>query len=261
MGNQLLSINVTKHPNDPPPKLEGAGSYLMAWDPVTMKTVWKQPQGSAKSGVMAIAGNLVFQGSAPRSFSAFRADTGERVWTTDTQAGIVGGSVSYAVNGEQYIAVVAGTSGFGGYWAPTYSRLLVYKLGGSAELPPPADYVAPALNPPPDFGTVGQLAVGEAAYNAHCGSCHGNNTRVSSIFPDLRYASALQSADLFKLIVIDGALQANGMVSFAKVLSPQEAEAIRAHVVHLANIAKNAPPMQAAGPAAAPAAPAPPLHQ
>ena len=242
MGNQLLSINVSKRPQDPPPKLEGAGSYLLAWDPVNMKAVWKQPQGSAKSGVMATAGNLVFQGSAPRSFSAFRADTGDRVWTTDTQAGIVGGSVSYSVNGEQYVAVVAGTSGFGGYWAPTYSRLLVYKLGGSAELPPPADYTPPSLNPPPDFGSEGQLAVGEAQYNAHCGSCHGNNTRVSSIFPDLRYAGALQSPDLFKAIVIDGVLQPNGMVSFAKVLSPQEAEAIRAHVVHLANIAKNSPP-------------------
>ena len=247
MGNQLLSINVAKHPDAPPPKLEGAGNYLLAWDPIKMTTAWKQPQGSAKSGVMATGGNLVFQGSAPRSFSAFRADTGERVWTTDTQAGIVGGSVSYEVNGEQYVAVVAGTSGFGGYWAPTYSRLLVYKLGGGAQLPPPAQYTAPALNPPADFGTPGQLAVGEAQYNAHCGSCHGNNTRVSSIFPDLRYASALQNADLFKLIVIDGALQANGMVSFAKVLSPQEAEAIRAHVVRLANIAKLSPPSMGPG--------------
>jgi alcohol dehydrogenase (cytochrome c)/quinohemoprotein ethanol dehydrogenase len=271
MGNQLLSINVTKRPNDPPPKLDGAGSYLLAWDPVNMAAVWKQPQGSAKSGVMTTAGNLVFQGSAPRSFSAFRADTGERVWTTDTQAGIVGGSVSYTVDGVQYVAVVAGTSGFGGYWAPTYSRLLVYKLGGTATLPEPAQYAPPVLDPPAEFGDAGQLAKGEAEYNAHCGSCHGNNTRVSSIFPDLRYASALQSADLFKAIVIDGVLQANGMVSFAKVLTPTDAEAIRAHVVRLANLAKNAPPGLGFGPGSAPgpapppgappATPAPPLHQ
>jgi len=42
--------------------------------------------------------------------------------------------------------------------------------------------------------------------------------------------------------VIDGALQPNGMVSFRKVLKPQDAEAIRAYVTHLANEAKNAPP-------------------
>jgi alcohol dehydrogenase (cytochrome c)/quinohemoprotein ethanol dehydrogenase len=246
MGNQLLSINVARRPNDPAPKLDGAGAYLLAWDPVNMKEVWKQPQGGSRSGVMTTAGNLVFQGSAPKSgFSAFRADTGERVWTTDTQAGIVGGSVSYTVDGEQYVAVVAaGQSGFGGgYWAPNYARLLVYKLGGKAALPEAAVYTPPPLNPPPEFGDQAVLARGEARYNANCASCHGSNEgRVSSLFPDLRYAGPLWSSDAFKAIVIDGVLQANGMVSFRKVLTPQDAEAIRAHVVHLANQAKNAPP-------------------
>ena len=194
---------------------------------------------------MATAGNLVFQGSAPRGFSAFRADTGERVWTTDTQAGIVGGSVSYTVDGEQYIAVVAGTSGLGGYWAPTNSRLLVYKLDGKTVLPEAAAYTPPPLNPPAEFGDEAQLEVGQHQFIAHCASCHGNNTpngRMSTIFPDLRYAGALWGADAFKAIVIDGALQPNGMVSFRKVLTAQDAEAIRAYVVHTANQAKSAPP-------------------
>ena len=87
---------------------------------------------------------------------------------------------------------------------------------------------------------------------------------MSSLFPDLRYAGALWSADAFKAIVIDGALQDNGMVSFAKVMTPQDAEAIRSYVVTIANEAKNAPPAPAFGgpggpggpPPAAPAAPA-----
>jgi quinohemoprotein ethanol dehydrogenase len=253
MGNQLLSINVAKRPDDPAPKLEGAGNYLLAWDPVKKQEAWKQPQGSARSGVMTTAGNLVFQGAAPSSFSAFRADTGERVWTTDTQAGIVGGSVSYTMGSEQYVAVVAGQSGRGGYWAPNYARLLVYKLGGKAVLPQPVAYTPPVLNPPADFGDDAVHALGETKYNAHCSTCHGNDGRVSSIFPDLRYAAALGNPDLFKVIVIDGALQSNGMVSFAKVLTPQDAEAIRSHVVRLANQAKNAPPPPAVrGPGAAP---------
>ena len=37
MGNQLLSINVAKHPQGPPPKVEGAGNYLVAWDPVNRR--------------------------------------------------------------------------------------------------------------------------------------------------------------------------------------------------------------------------------
>jgi mono/diheme cytochrome c family protein len=124
-------------------------------------------------------------------------------------------------------------------------------------------YTPPALNPPADFGDTAQLALGETKYTAHCSTCHGNDGRVSSLFPDLRYAAALNNPELFKLIVIDGVLQPNGMVSFKAVLSPQDAEAIRAHVVRLANQAKNAPPPPPRGqgggaPAAAPApAPAP----
>jgi quinohemoprotein ethanol dehydrogenase len=253
MGNQLLSINVAKHPQDPPPKLEGAGNYLLAWDPVNMKPVWEQRQGGARAGVLTTAGNLVFQGyttfppgpdAAPPNFSAFRADTGERLWTAETQAGIVGGAVSYTVDGEQYVAVVAGTSARGGYWAPTYARVLVYTLDGKVQLPPAAPYTPPPLNPPPEFGDRGQLEVGEHQYTAHCASCHGtaDTFRVSSLFPDLRYAGALWGADAFKAIVIDGALQNNGMVSFGKALTAQDAEAIRAYVVHLANEAKNERP-------------------
>ncbi|HTV50615.1 MAG TPA: PQQ-dependent dehydrogenase, methanol/ethanol family, partial [Steroidobacteraceae bacterium] len=241
MGNQLLSINVAKRPLDAPPKLENAGNYLLAWDPVKMQAAWKQPLGSARAGVLTTAGNLVFQGFAPfgfgpqasaaqaassRIFAAYRADTGERLWTAETQGGIVGGPVSYAIDGEQYIAVVAGTSGFGGYWAPTYSRLLVYKLDGKAMLPAMAPYSPPVLNPPANFGDAALLARGEQQYTEHCASCHGNTTpqgRVSSVFPDLRYAGALWAAQAFRAIVIDGALQADGMVSFAKMLTPQDA--------------------------------------
>lgn len=262
MGNQLLSINVGKRPQQEAPVLEGAGSYLLAWDPVNRKPVWEQRMGSSRAGVMTTAGNLVFQSSGP-IFSAFRADTGEQVWTAETQAGVVGGAASYEVDGEQYVAVVAGQGGGrGGYWAPNYARLLVYKLGGTAVLPEQVTFTPPELNPPADFGDAALLAQGEMHYNEHCASCHGNSGRVSSLFPDLKYAAALGNADLFNAIVIDGALQNNGMVSFAEFLTPAEADSIRAYVVSLANIAKNAPPPPAGGPggpgAAAPAAsPAP----
>lgn len=256
MGNQLLSINVGKRPEDPAPELQGAGSYLLAWDPVQRAPVWEQRMGSSRAGVLATAGNLVFQASGA-NFQAFRADNGEQLWSVDTQAGIVGGAASYAVDGEQYIAVVAGQSGRGGYWAPNYARLLVYKLGGDATLPEPLTYTPPELNPPENFGDADLLALGERHYNANCASCHGNNGRVSSLFPDLRYAAALNSPELFKAIVIDGILQANGMVSFREQLSVEDAEALRAYVVSLANEAKNEPPAAGFGPPPAAPAPAP----
>ncbi|HEX3982684.1 MAG TPA: PQQ-dependent dehydrogenase, methanol/ethanol family [Acidisoma sp.] len=242
MGNELLSINVAKCPSIPQPKLVGAGSYLLAWDPVHMKAVWTQRQGSGRAGVMTTAGDLVFQGTAQHGFSAYRADTGQQIWTTDTQAGIAGAPVSYRVHGEQYVAVVAGSGGFRrNYWAPTYARLLVYDLGGRVTLPKPAPYTPPVLNPPPNFGSKALLALGESQYDSHCASCHGDNDRLSTIFPDLRYAGELWSSGAFQAVVLGGALQSGGMVSFRKDLTPHDAAAIRAYVVRLANQAKNAP--------------------
>lgn len=252
MGNQLLSINIAKCPQVPAPKLEGAGSYLLAWDPVKQKAAWTQREGTGRSGTMTTAGNLVFQGTEPHNFTAFRADNGEKVWSVDAQAQIVGGSVSYSVGGEQYVAVVAaGAGGFGGggYWQPNHARLLVYKLDGKTTLPAPQPYTPPPLNPPPQFGDAALLARGEREYTAHCASCHGTSdqVRVSSLFPDLRYASELWNAAAFKAIVIDGVLQEDGMVSFRKVLTPHDAEAVRAYVVQLANAAKNAPRLRGFG--------------
>jgi len=242
MGNQLLSINVAKQPKVPQPQLEGAGSYLLAWDPVARKPAWEQRKGTSWSGVLTTAGNLVFQGSG-QNFSAYRADNGEQVWSFDAQTGIVAAAASYLVDGVQNIAVVVGSSGFGGsYWQPNYARLLVFKLGGTAKLPDKVAYTPRQLNPPPNFGDAALLARGENRYNEQCASCHGNNGRVSSLFPDLKYAPALNSPELFKAIVIDGIWTDNGMVSFKEQLSLDDAEAIRAYVVNLANDAKNNPP-------------------
>ena len=250
MGNQLLSINVAKSPEDPAPVLEGGGSYLLAWDPIKREAIWEQRQGSGRAGVMTTAGNLVFQASA-QSFMAFRADTGEQVWSVDTQSGIVGGSASYEIDNEQYVAVVAGQSGgFGpnSYWAPNYARLLVYKLGGDAVLTEPLAYTPPELNPPESFGDAALIAQGEKQYNTHCASCHGNSDRVSSLFPDLRYAAALNTPALFNAIVIDGILQNNGMVSFKEHLNTEDTNAIRAYVISLSHDLKNNPPPAFGGP-------------
>jgi quinohemoprotein ethanol dehydrogenase len=246
MGNQLLSLDFARCPEMPEPELKGAGAYLLAWDPVKQRPAWIQREGTGRSGTMTTAGNLVFQGTEPHDFTAFRADNGEKVWSVDTQAQVVGGAVSYLVGDTQYVAVVAaGAGGFGmrDYWQPNYARLLVYKLDGQATLPAEKPYTPPKLNPPPGFGDAALLAQGEKQYDAHCASCHGasDQARVSSLFPDLRYASELWNSAAFDAVVIGGALQDDGMVSFRKYLTPEDANAIRAYVVQLANEAKSAP--------------------
>ena len=64
----------------------------------------------------------------------------------------------------------------------------------------------------------------------YCSRCHGGETHSLNIIPDLRRSAALTSAALWKNIVIDGALEVNGMIGWSEFLSPEEAETIRAYV-------------------------------
>jgi quinohemoprotein ethanol dehydrogenase len=61
--------------------------------------------------------------------------------------------------------------------------------------------------------------------------CHGNTI---GTFPDLRVSPAIKSQELFDAIVLNGALAANGMVSFASQVTPADSRAIREYVITLA---------------------------
>ncbi|MEP7247027.1 MAG: PQQ-binding-like beta-propeller repeat protein [Gammaproteobacteria bacterium] len=113
------------------------GGMLLAWDPVSQQEIWKVVfEGGSGGGTLSTAGGLVFQGnSRNQEFVAYRAENGERLWSMPTQAGVIAGAVSYLVDGEQYIAVVAGARVDGDDDAPNCSRILVFKLGGTARLP------------------------------------------------------------------------------------------------------------------------------
>ena len=77
---------------------------------------------------------------------AYRADTGKPLWEHRANSGVLGGPVTYEVKGEQYVAFMAGWGGImpliagpltdKGKVQPE-SRVLVFKLGATGELPPP----------------------------------------------------------------------------------------------------------------------------
>jgi PQQ-dependent dehydrogenase (methanol/ethanol family) len=82
---------------------------LVAVNLDTGKIAWKQktPQPLI-GGVLATAGNLVFNGEANGWFKAFDAANGKELWKFNCGAGVNAPAVSYRVNGKQYVAVAAG---------------------------------------------------------------------------------------------------------------------------------------------------------
>lgn len=215
-----------------------SGTFMVAWNPVTQQEGWRIQGGSA--GMLATAGGLVFKGNQ-NGLAAYDADTGVELWkSADVHTGIVAAPVTFEHEGEQYVAVVAGRSTTY-YYAPDYSRLLVFELGATEQLPPPIQFTMPELNPPPSVAEAAQIARGENTYQDNCIICHGDVGNSGGIFrrglfPELALSSALGSPELFSAIVIDGVRAQNGMVSFANIITPQDAEDIRAYLIERANI-------------------------
>ena len=84
---------------------------LKAIDPVTGETkANRRLEYPNYSGALATAGNLVFLGHYDGAFTAYDARTLEEVWSFNIGTGINAPAVSFAINGKQYIAVLAGSA-------------------------------------------------------------------------------------------------------------------------------------------------------
>jgi quinohemoprotein ethanol dehydrogenase len=222
---------------------------LVAWDPIARKTRWRVDYSTPwNGGTLATAGNLVFQGTALGEFRAYAADSGKQLWSLPVQSGVLAAPSTYSLSGVQYVALLTSrggawalTSGYAGGAAnkvPSIPRLIVLKLDGKSRLPALPAGIAAGFDPPPATAPAAQVAQGKALFGRYCQVCHGANAVSGGVTPDLRHSGALGDAETWKSIVIGGALHERGMVSFAKVMSPADAEAARAYVIGEANWAK-----------------------
>jgi quinohemoprotein ethanol dehydrogenase len=244
-GIDLVAAGLPQDPKIKKMVLESIRGHLTAWDPVVQKEVWRAERpGPWNGGALSTAGNLVFEGTGYGLFEAFRATTGEKLWSAPTESGVTAGPIAYTVNGEEYIAVLVGwggvlplVAGEIALQSPRISnapRMLAFKLGGNASLPPVPEAQLRALNPPHETPSTATEKKGEALYQRYCGACHGDVAVSGGVLPDLRYSKML-ARDQWLKIVAKGALSSAGMVSFAKELTREDAEAIRSYVIFRAN--------------------------
>src|SRR5690606_21033920 len=62
----------------------------------------------SNGAVLTTAGGLVFHGDMSRRFRAFDAKSGKPLWESILGGNISVSTISYAVNGKQYVAVMTG---------------------------------------------------------------------------------------------------------------------------------------------------------
>ncbi len=217
--------------------------YIKAWDPVAQKEAWQVAMGGSwNSGMLTTAGNLVFGGDAYGMFSAYNATNGKQLWSIDLKTGILAPAMTYEIDGEQYIALLAGWGGAGGLSAfkdpntalskyqTDQGRLFVFKLGGKQEVAALEPEGTPPAEPPPQTADAATIAKGFTLYHRTCLVCHGFYAQSEGEVPDLRLVDKAVW-DQFDDIVRGGILADNGMASFKDVLSKDDAAAIKAYIL------------------------------
>jgi quinohemoprotein ethanol dehydrogenase len=216
---------------------------LIAWDPVTQTKRWSVDRPVPfDGGILATDGNLVFQGTGEGKFQALNAMSGQVLWTYDTHGSILAAPVTVEIDGAQMIIVPSGNGGGSGSRGMARfintersqgpSRLLAFRLGGKAALPPVVvePFPPPALPKQP----VELAENGKRVYaNSACGYCHGLEVVGSGPgIPDLRKLSK-EKFELLKGIVVEGLLRPAGMPSFPE-LTDADVNALKAYITNQA---------------------------
>ena len=228
---------------------DAAAAALVAWNPVTQKEAWRIPMpGIVSGGVLATAGNLVFQGRIDGRFNAYDGSSGRPLWSFDAKAPIMAPPLSYQVNGRQYVTVMSGAASslvlLGAYlekYAISYRdqkrRVLTFALDGSAQLPdaPPYRFVAAADQEYRPDPVAAQR--GANAYGGTCLMCHGRDGYAAGDAPDLRASPVITSDAAFEAIVAGGTLVAHGMPRFED-MSKETRDDIRQYLRSLADSAR-----------------------
>ena len=224
-------------PKNPGP----VGSSLVAWDPVTQKQVWRlRTPAFFNGGLLATAGNLLFQGQIDSTFNAYDAKNGKRLWSYDAKAPILGVPISYRWKDRQYVTIITGygtSAADAGDALTKYNiqyrnqarRVLTFAIGGKATLPPNEVPPVTAVDDP-DYKPDAALAQqGVMLFGQHCLACHGANAVAAGNAPDLRASGAILDAETFQQIVQEGGLVPAGMPRFGELRDP-DLQAIRQYL-------------------------------
>ena len=178
---------------------------------------------------------------------------GEKVWSIAAQTGVMAGPIAYEVNGEQYIAVLAG---WGGVFPlatgevalkagpiRNVSRMLAFKIGGAASLPPLPEIEKPRF--------------ASASRDGECGGGGAGRRKISALLRDVPWRRGCERRSVAGFALLEHAL-GRSLVSdcawrivegprngfFREGISRHDAEAIRAYVIARANQSLAAEPVQ-----------------
>jgi alcohol dehydrogenase (cytochrome c) len=104
-GQRFLGAGRRSIPNE-----EGLG-FVRALKALTGEMQWEFPLHTPPwSGILSTAGGLVFTGTMEGDFFALSAEGGKLLWKFQTGGAVWASPISYLYQGQQYVAIAAGSS-------------------------------------------------------------------------------------------------------------------------------------------------------
>ncbi len=210
---------------------EIVSGHLLAWDPVKQEEAWRHPYAMPwNGGTLTTAGDLVFQGTADGRFIALNATDGHKLWEFHTGSGVIAAPISYAIDGVQYVSIIAGWGGafalVGGDAAaqggtPSKGIVHTFALSDQAITSAVVEELLASRDP--------ALAKREDLYHRWCARCHGVTAVGGGAVADLRHSTP----DMKKAFVeiVHKGMPGVGMPSFGEILTEQEIEEIQTYVL------------------------------
>jgi alcohol dehydrogenase (cytochrome c)/quinohemoprotein ethanol dehydrogenase len=145
---------------------------------------------------------------------------------------VIAAPITYAIDGTQYVAVMAG---WGGAFALVGGTAARGVANGPGRI---ISYALPATQPTPEqihayITRPGELADGERLYHRWCSRCHGAGGVSASGVPDLRESVRRLGSGLDA--VSRGGLHGTGMPAMGNEISEHDATLIRRYLVSRAD--------------------------
>ncbi len=213
---------------------------ITAMDVKTNTIAWQVDwDTSAYSGVLATAGDLIFVGHNDGRLIAFNAKTGEEVWSYKMDAGANAPSVTYEIDGVQYLSIFAAGNSLVG--TPHGDKVYTFKLDGSWDGTPidaseessgekittSAEPTEPEDSEDTTGATSDSYEVGVSIYEGNCLSCHGNLGANGHNGPNLQQSTVAENYDDVVKRVTNGG---TSMPAFGTILSEEEIKEVARYV-------------------------------
>ncbi len=216
---------------------ESAPGFLVAWDPVKQREVWRIKQETHwNGGVVTTASGLVFQGTADGNLTARDGDNGKLLWELNAGTGVTAPPVTYSVDGIQYISFQVGWGGSGGAMNEKATpdifpaHIYTFRIDGKEKMPKMIASQKPVPLHIEYPGTETEIKKGGEIYYQYCMSCHGTIDKDYGALPDLGLITKAKF-DIINEIVLKGKLEPLGMPNLGSKLSPGDLENIKKYIV------------------------------